>query len=94
MCNIGTNDVPKAELGRIIECMPQPSPSGVPAPSLHASIGRRIAAEFREMPGLVLTVAQASRFLDVDPAACERILSLLVQQGILRRSPGGCYASA
>jgi hypothetical protein len=95
MCNIGTNDVPEGHLGRIIETMmQQPSPSGVPSSGLHASVLRRIAAEFREMPGLVLTVPQASRLLGVDQAACEGILARLVQQGILRRSAGGSYARA
>ena len=93
MCNIGTNDGPPGLRRRIIEGMTQPSSSGVPAYTLHASIVRRIAAEFREMPGLVFTVPQASRFLDVDPAACERILARLVSQGVLRRSAGG-YAAA
>lgn len=81
-------------MGRIIGSMTQPSPSGVPASPLHASIVRRIAAEFREMPGLVLTVPQASRFLGVDQAACERILARLVSQGVLRRSATGSYVSA
>jgi len=58
------------------------------------SVVRRIAAEFREMPGLVLTVPQASRFLGVDPAACERILIRLAKHGVLRRRAGGTYASA
>ena len=52
---------------------------------------RRIAAEFRDMPGLVLTVKQASRLLAVDEAACERILGGLASQGILRRRDGGSY---
>jgi len=74
--------------------MTQPSSAGVPAFTLHASVVRRIAAEFREMPGLVLTVAQASRFLDVDQASCERILSRLAKKGLLRRRDGGAYALA
>ena len=74
--------------------MTQPNRSGVPASPLHASIVRRIAAEFREMPGLVLTVPQASRFLNLDQASCERILARLVSQGVLRRSADGSYAHA
>ena len=74
--------------------MTQPSPAGVPASPLHASIVRRIAAEFREMPGLVLTVPQASRFLGVDQAACERILARLASQGVVRRSATGSYVAA
>ena len=73
--------------------MSQPSPSGL-EPVRRASLARRIAAEFQEMPGLVLTVPQASRFLGVDSASCERILSLLEKQGLLRRLDGGSYSRA
>lgn len=45
---------------------------------------RRIAGEFSEMPGLVLSLKQASRFLGVDEAACARILSALTKAGVLR----------
>jgi DNA-binding MarR family transcriptional regulator len=53
---------------------------------------RRIVAEFHDMPGLILTVKQASRFLGVDEAACARILASLTQAGILRRSPSEYYS--
>ena len=56
------------------------------------AIVRRISAEFHEMPGLVLTVKQASKFLGVDEAACSRILASLMQAGILRRSPNEYYS--
>lgn len=59
-----------------------------------AAIERRIAAEFRDMPGLILTIAQASRLLGVDARACERILASLERDGVLRRSPTGSYARA
>ena len=59
-----------------------------------AAIARRIAAEFREMPGLVLTIAQASRLLGVDVPACQRILAALEREGLLRRGPGDTYARA
>jgi len=74
--------------------MTQPNSAGVPAFTLHASVVQRIASEFREMPGLVLTVAQASRFLNVDQALCARILSRLEKKGLLRRRAGGAYALA
>lgn len=60
-------------------------------PVRRAAVLRRIAAEFREMPGLVLSVPQASRLLGLDAAACERILSALVREGLLRRRAGGAY---
>src|SRR5215831_4098093 len=59
-----------------------------------AAILQRIAAEFREMPGLVLSVPQASRLLGLDEAACERILATLEHDGLLRRRPGGLYGCA
>lgn len=43
----------------------------------------RVAAEFREMPGLKLTVSQAARLFDIEIARCERILGALVARGVL-----------
>ena len=56
-----------------------------------AAIVRRISAEFREMPGLVLSIKQASRLLGIDESACERILASLAKDGLLRRRSGGSY---
>jgi len=56
------------------------------------AVVRRIVAEFHDMPGLVLSVKQASRFLGVDEAACARILAGLTQAGTLRRSPSEYYS--
>jgi hypothetical protein len=53
---------------------------------------RRIEAEFHDMPGLVLSLKQASRFLGVDEAACGRILAALTRAGVLRRSPNEYYS--
>ena len=43
----------------------------------------RIRAEFTEMPGLSLTLAQASRLFDVEVRGCEQILASLVKSGQL-----------
>ena len=56
------------------------------------AVVRRIVAEFHDMPGLVLSVKQASKFLGVDEAACARILATLTQSGILRRSANEYYS--
>ena len=56
------------------------------------AIVRRITAEFRELPGLVLSLKQASRFLGVDEAACARILAELTRSGVLRRTDTQAYA--
>jgi hypothetical protein len=43
----------------------------------------RVRAEFAEMPGLKLTLAQASRLFHLDAARCERVLTDLVDTGQL-----------
>ena len=52
---------------------------------------RRIESEYREMPGLNLTLAQAQRLWGVDQATCLRVLSLLVTRRVLKRTPAGTY---
>jgi Fic family protein len=47
---------------------------------------RRAQAEFIEMPGLKLTVAQASRLWHFDSALCTKVLSTLVEQRFLKRT--------
>ena len=56
------------------------------------AIVRRIVAEFHDMPGLVLSLKQASRFLGVDEATCARILTRLTETGVLRRSATEYYS--
>jgi hypothetical protein len=48
----------------------------------------RIHAEFSEMPGLQLTLPQAARLFNLDPAQCERALGSLVDRGALCRLGG------
>jgi hypothetical protein len=51
----------------------------------------RVRSEFRELPGLSLTLAQASRLLGVSPEACRRILGVLIQEGTLCLRADGRY---
>lgn len=53
-------------------------------PELHS----RISAEFREMPGLRLTLRQAARLFSLEPADCERVLGSLVDDGVLAARDG------
>jgi len=55
---------------------------------------RRARAEYLEMPGLQLTVPQAARLWHLDLAACEGVLSALVQSRFLVRIRGAAYARA
>jgi hypothetical protein len=43
----------------------------------------RVSAEFQEMPGLILTLAQAARLFSLDAARCRHVLGTLVDRGIL-----------
>src|SRR5687767_10786992 len=52
-------------------------------------LARRIESEYREMPGLNLTIAQAERLWGVDHATCVRVLTLLVTRRVLKRTPAG-----
>jgi hypothetical protein len=43
----------------------------------------RIRAEYREMPGMRLTLAQAARLFALEPACCAQALDRLVADGAL-----------
>ena len=57
-------------------------------------IVRRIEAEYREMPGLKLTDAQAARLWDLNHDLCQAILTVLVRDGVLTQTHTGEYVSA
>lgn len=65
---------------------PRPRP-----PATFEALGQRIDAEFREMPGMCLTEAQARRLFNLSEPTCSRLLSLLVTRGVLRRTDDGQY---
>jgi hypothetical protein len=48
----------------------------------------RIRAEFAEMPGLKLTLPQASRLFNIDTARCARAFDQLVASGSLSIAHG------
>ncbi|MBI2186583.1 MAG: hypothetical protein HYU37_05590, partial [Acidobacteria bacterium] len=43
----------------------------------------RIRAEYHEMPGMRLTVAQAARLFNLEPDCCAQVLDTLVSHGAL-----------
>jgi histidinol-phosphate/aromatic aminotransferase/cobyric acid decarboxylase-like protein len=51
----------------------------------------RIRAEYREMPGLKLTAAQASRFWNLARHESDELLEALTAQGVLLRTRDGHY---
>ena len=54
----------------------------------------RIREEFREMPGLRLTPAQATRLWGLEPATCTAVIDRLVATAYLRWTPAGCVTRA
>jgi hypothetical protein len=52
---------------------------------------RRVAAEYREMPGLSLTLTQAERLWSADRQACERAFRTLIARGSLRMTRNGRF---
>jgi len=57
-----------------------------------AQLLHRIKAEYIEMPGLRLTVAQAGRLWSVDRPACLDLLERLINERFLQRRPDGTYS--
>ncbi len=54
----------------------------------------RIRGEFLEMPGLRLTLQQASRLWHLDAATCTSALMRLVGDRFLERTASGAYVRA
>jgi len=52
---------------------------------------RRIHAEYSEMPGLRLTLAQAARLWLLDSEVARSVLESLVRDGRLARDRSGAY---
>ena len=52
----------------------------------------RVRAEFVEMPGLTLTVRQASRLFGLDQDMCREVVDRLIDADFLRWSSAGVVA--
>ena len=57
--------------------------------SVDAALIERILSEYREMPGLAVTLEQACRLWGCDRGTCQRVVDLLTGRGILRWSRDG-----
>jgi hypothetical protein len=62
-------------------------------PQSKEDIIRFVHSDFREMPGLRLTEAQARRLWNLDRATCQDVLDTLVERSILTRAADGRYCS-
>jgi hypothetical protein len=66
------------------------TPSTKPASAI-GELLVRIQGEYREMPGLMLTEAQAQRLWGLDRLTCTFVLGTLVERNFLRRTHLGTY---
>ncbi len=58
------------------------------------AIVSRIRGEYREMPGLSLTIAQDCRLWQMDAQECESVLQTLVAEGFLGCPQNGSFIAA
>jgi hypothetical protein len=54
--------------------------------SIDARVVERVLGEYREMPGLALTIEQGRRLWGCDAVTCQRIVDVLVERHVLRWS--------
>lgn len=91
-----TQEIIKARTPRTSAARPnaRPRPARSAQLRLPPAVGKaivRVEAEYREMPGLNLTLPQAARLLGIDRYTCELVLTRLVERGVLRRTLDGTY---
>ena len=51
----------------------------------------RVESEYREMPGLSLTLPQAARLWGIERSTCELVLANLIERRVLKRALNGTY---
>jgi hypothetical protein len=59
-------------------------------PAIHEML-LRVEGEYREMPGLSLTLPQAARLWGLDHGTCELVLTRLIERRVLKRALNGTY---
>ena len=70
------------------------TPARFTGPTATSVLDERVRGEFREMPGLSLTLAQAGRLWSLDGETCSEVLTRLVESGFLYRRADGAFCRA
>jgi hypothetical protein len=52
-------------------------------------VAGRVLSEFEEMPGMMLTVRQASKLFGLELEVCRVVLDMLIDRAYLRQIAGG-----
>lgn len=68
--------------------LPQESTEKTPALD---DVLNRVKGEYNEMPGMCVTRMQAQRLWGLDSVTCERVLTTLLERGVVRRTSRGMY---
>lgn len=63
----------------------------MPQPQQLDDVLQRVQGEYREMPGLRLTTAQAQKLWGLDRSACDALLGALVDAKFLLRTRDGAF---
>lgn len=75
---------------RLVTGAPRTDEARRTARAVHQALTRAVA-EYRDMPTLALTAAQAGRLWGLDHATLAHVLRTLVDRGVLCRVPEGRY---
>jgi hypothetical protein len=59
-----------------------------------AALVERVRGEFTEMPGMQLTLAQATKLWNLDQKSCRQVIDALVDAAFLRWTPSGTIVRA
>jgi len=70
------------------------NPDRLPTTTPPEQLLLRVEGEYREMPGLCLTFAQAQRMWQLDGETCALLLTELTARRFLRRTSKGAYVRA
>jgi len=77
-----------------LDVVPRPRPVKMGPPTAVETLAQRVRAEYLEMPGLDLTIAQARCLWAADTDLCECVMSSLVDAGFLARTRRGTFVLA
>jgi CheY-like chemotaxis protein len=85
--------LPQAVMREVSRVIARPAARRPLAPldAIDAPAAARVRDEFAALPGLSLTAEQARLVFELDPELCTAILSALVAEGFLARTPHGTF---
>jgi hypothetical protein len=76
---------------RVTSPSPIDRPDDVHATRTIREAALRVEGEYREMPGLSLTLPQAARLWGLDRSTCELVLANLIERRVLKRAFNGTF---